>query len=74
MLFSREPGRIMLSGQAYIDELSAGVLRGTNPANAADRHNAVMMEAERIRDAASRPRGRPKGRRRATTRGPMVAG
>ena len=74
MLFSSEPLRIMMSGQAYIHELSTGALRGTNPANPAERHYAVMAEAERIRDAAVRPRARAKGRRRATTRGPMWAG
>jgi hypothetical protein len=74
MLFSSEPGRVMMSGQEYIDELSAGVFGGTNPANAADRHNAVMVEAERIREAAAGPRARAKGRRRATTRGSVWAG
>jgi hypothetical protein len=68
MLFSGEPGRIMISGQAYIDELSAGALRGTNPANPADRHHAVMMEASRIRDAALYPQPRTKRRRRSTAR------
>lgn len=53
VLFSSEPLRIMMSDQAYIDELSTGALRGTNPTNPADRHNAVMAEAERIRDQLS---------------------
>jgi hypothetical protein len=35
--------------------LSAGALRGTNPGNPADRHNALMVEAERILDDAARP-------------------
>ena len=51
MLFSREPERITPAGQATIDALAAGSLRGTNPANPAERHNAVMMEAWRIRNA-----------------------
>ena len=51
MLFCREPERIAPAGQATIDALAAGSLRGTNPANPAERHNAVMMEAWRIRNA-----------------------
>ena len=74
MLFFSEPLRIMMSAQAYIHKLSTGALRGTNPANPAERHYAVMAEAERLWDAAVRPRARAKGRRRATTRGPMWAG
>jgi hypothetical protein len=34
----------------YIETLSSGVLRGTNPAHAVDRHNAVMLEAARLRE------------------------
>ncbi len=67
ILFSSEPEPIMPAGQAYLDELSVGASRGTNPANPADRHAAVMVKAERIRDAATGPRARAKGRRRATT-------
>jgi hypothetical protein len=67
MLFAGESEHIMLAGQAYIDELSAGALRGTNPANPAERHHAVMVEADRLRDAALRPRARAKGRRHATS-------
>lgn len=69
MLVTRDRQRI-LAGQAYVDALSAGALRGTNPLNPADRHAAVMVEAARIRDAAARPR--TKGRRRATTQGPRA--
>jgi hypothetical protein len=38
--------------RGYIETLSSGVLRGTNPANAADRHNAVMLEAARLRETS----------------------
>jgi hypothetical protein len=51
MNFAPIPGRDS-PAQCYIETLSAGALRGTNPANAADRHNAVMLEAERLRAAA----------------------
>lgn len=65
-LFPTGRRRGMRSGQAYIDELSAGTLRGTNPANPADRHHAVLMEARRIRDAALRQQRSGKRRERAT--------
>jgi len=43
-----------------IGRLSAGDLRGTNPANPADRHNAVMLEAwDLLHPAANRPVKRP---------------
>jgi hypothetical protein len=74
MLLSTESGRSMTSGQAYIDELSAGALRGTNPANPADRHHAVIVEAWRIRDAALRQQPRTKRRRRVTGGAPARAG
>jgi len=64
MLFPTEPSRSMMSAQAYIDDLSAGALRGTNPANPADRHHAVIVEAWRIQDAASRQQPRAKRRQR----------
>jgi len=67
-LFPTKPGRIMMWGQAYIDELSAGALRGTNPANPADRHHAVIVEARRIRDAALHQQSRTKRHERATPR------
>jgi hypothetical protein len=34
----------------YVERLSSGDLRGTNPDTAADRHNAVMLEAWRLRE------------------------
>jgi hypothetical protein len=74
MLLSTEPGRSMMSAQAYIDELSAGALRGTNPANPADRHHAVIVEARRIRDAAWYQRPRTKRRRRVTGGAPARTG
>lgn len=67
LLFPAEPDRSMMSAQAYIDERSAGALRGTNPANPADRHHAVLVEAWRIRDAALRQQPRSKSRPRAAT-------
>jgi len=43
-----------------IGRLSAGDLRGTNPANPADRHNAVMLEAwDLLHPAVNRPVKRP---------------
>jgi hypothetical protein len=39
-------------GRGYIETLSSGVLRGTNPANVADRHYAVMLEAARLRETS----------------------
>jgi hypothetical protein len=69
LLIPGEPAGIATAAQAYIDELSAGALRGSNPANPADRHNAVMMAARRIRDAALRPQRRTKRRRRARAAG-----
>lgn len=42
-------------GQEYIEALSSGDLRGTNPTNAAERHNAVMLEAWRLRSRFHRP-------------------
>jgi hypothetical protein len=55
----------------YIERLSSGDLRGTNPDNAAHRHNAVMLEAWRLGDrSANRPdmRVRTTRRRTATAR------
>ena len=54
MLFASEPPRIMVSGQACSHERTAGAWRGTDPTHPADRRNAVMAEAGRIRDAAAR--------------------
>ena len=45
-------------GREYIDHLSSGVLRGTNPANAADRLRAVTLEAWRHRKAFARWKAR----------------
>ncbi len=43
-----------------IGRLSAGDLRGTNPANPAGRHNAVMLEAwDLLHPAVNRPVKRP---------------
>lgn len=44
-LFGLSDEHVGLLGLDYIDVLSSGDLHGTNPANAADRHNAVMLEA-----------------------------
>jgi len=38
-----------LLGEEYMTMLASGDLRGTNPTNAADRHNAVMLEAAWLR-------------------------
>ena len=54
-----------IPGQDYINMLSSGDLRGTNPSNAADRHNAVMLEALRLRQAPERHRDRPRSRKGA---------
>ena len=64
ILFSTGPDRITILGEEYIDALSFGALRGTNPANPADRHDAVMLEAWRIREATGRSKARAKHRRR----------
>jgi hypothetical protein len=50
------------------------LLRSRSLSQVGHRDNAVLAEAERIRDAAAGLRARAKGRRRATTRGPMSAG
>jgi hypothetical protein len=56
----------------YLERLSSCDLRGTNPDNAAHRHNAIMLEAWRLRGhAANRPdmRVRTTRRRTAASRG-----
>jgi len=53
-------------GQEYVTELASGVLRGTNPANAADRLRAVTLEAWQHRKAFARWKARRQ--RRGTTR------
>jgi len=55
-------------GREYIDHLSSGVLRGTNPANAADRLHAITLEAWRHRKAFARWKAR-RQRRGMTRRG-----
>jgi TniQ len=55
-------------GQAYIEALSSGVPRGTNPANAADRRNAVMLEAARLRETSRSERNEQARAARAATR------
>jgi hypothetical protein len=45
-------------GRGYIETLSLSVLRGTNPANAADRHNAVMLETARLRETSKLERNK----------------
>jgi hypothetical protein len=55
----------------YAERLSSGDLRGTNPGNPADRHNAVMLEALRLRESGAHGPGmrvRTTRRRRATAR------
>ena len=44
LAFSISPDVIGILAEEYIDELSASDLRGTNPTNPADRHNAIMEE------------------------------
>jgi hypothetical protein len=71
--FSRD--FVGVEGQDYIVTLSSGDLRGTNPANAADRHNAVMLEAWRLRQViaeatrvrAAQTKARAKRRKIVTT-------
>src|SRR5271157_6197061 len=53
-------------GQEYVTELVSGSLRGTNPANAADRLRAVTLEAWQHRKAFARWKARRQ--RRGTTR------
>ena len=65
--FAPAPGREDL-GRGYIETLSSGVLRGTNPANAADRHNAVMLEAARLRETFKIKRNEQARAARAATR------
>jgi hypothetical protein len=55
-------------GRDYIETLSSGVLRGTNPANAADRHNAVMLEVARLRETSKIERNKQARAARAATR------
>jgi len=68
LAFFFSPDIFGIFAEEYIDALSAGDLRGTNPMNPADRHNAVMQEASRLREAAATAvRPRAKRRQRATT-------
>jgi hypothetical protein len=55
-------------GRGYLETLSSGVLRGTNPANAADRHNAVMLEAARLRETSKLERNKQARAARAASR------
>jgi hypothetical protein len=63
---------ISLSAQDYIATLSSGDLRGTNPANPADRHIAIMLEALRWREAAIQARESRVTRTRARARRPAT--
>ena len=67
-LFSTGPDRITTVGEEYIEELSSGALRGTNPANTAERHYAIMVEAARIRAVAMSAKARTRGRQRGAAR------
>jgi hypothetical protein len=69
LLFSAGRDHSTIRGEEYIEELSSGALRGTNPANAADRHYAIMSEAWRICTAAARANARFGTRRWAKARG-----
>ena len=51
LAYSFSPDFIGILAEDYIDALSAGDLRGTNPTNPADRHIAVILEAGRLRQA-----------------------
>jgi hypothetical protein len=55
-------------GRGYIETLSSGVPRGTNPASAADRHNAVMPEAVRLHETSKVERDKQARAARAATR------
>ena len=69
------PDPLGYPAEPVIGRLSAGDLRGTNPANPADRHNAVMMEAwDLLHPAARRPSKQPaptRQGRRAKRSGPQ---
>ena len=56
---------VSVRGEDYIATLSSSDLRGTNPANSADRHNAVMLEAARWRQAVARAKIKRASRTRA---------
>jgi hypothetical protein len=56
---------VSVRGEGYIATLSSGDLRGTNPANSADRHNAVMLEAARWRQVVARAKNKRASRTRA---------
>jgi hypothetical protein len=56
---------VSVRGEDYIATLSSGDLRGTNPANSADRHNAVMLEAARWRQVVARAKNKRASRTRA---------
>jgi TniQ len=56
---------VSVRGEDYIATLSSGDLRGTNPANSADRHNAVMLEAARWRQVVARAKNKRASRIRA---------
>ena len=81
LAFSISPDVIGILAEEYIDELSASDLRGTNPANPADRHNAIMEEGWRLYGAweqaraarAAERRARVKRRKAATESAATVA-
>jgi len=65
LAFSISPDVIGILAEEYIDELSASDLRGTNPANPADRHNAIMEEGWRLYGAWEQARAARAAERRA---------
>ena len=68
LAYAFSPDMIAVLAEDYIDALSAGDLRGTNPTNPADRHIAVILEAERLRRAAAQTRTVRAAGRRARTK------
>ena len=65
LAFSISPDVIGILAEEYIDELSASDLRGTNPANPADRHNAITAEGWRLYGAWEQARAARAAERRA---------
>jgi hypothetical protein len=64
---------VSVRGEDSIATRSSGDRRWTNPANSADRHIAVMLQAARWRQVVARAKNRRASRTRARVRVPKAA-
>jgi len=64
---------VSVRGKDSIATHASGGLRGTNPANSADRHIAVVLQAARWRQVVARAKNRRASRTRARVRVPKAA-